>query len=58
MLKRFSIYSFFNAPIAQKSTLKEKNSKIMKYIILSCNYTDFVYTMSTEIDNVSKIIKH
>ena len=46
MLKRFSIYSFFNAPIAQKSTLKEKNSKIMKYIILSCNYTDFFYTIA------------
>ena len=33
MLKRFSIYSFFYAPMAQKSTLKVKKLKIMKYII-------------------------
>jgi len=46
MLKRFSIYSFFYAPMAQKSTLKVKKLKIMKYIIISCNYTDFFYTIA------------
>ena len=33
MLKRFSIYSFFYAPMAQKSTLKVKKfAKFMKNV--------------------------
>ena len=40
-----SRYSFFYAPMVQKSALKVKNLKIMKYIIISCNCTDFFYTI-------------
>lgn len=46
MLKRFSIYSFFNAPIAQKSTLKEKfenneiyNSIQLQNYVIYCDMT-------------------
>lgn len=36
---------FFYAPMVEKSASKVKNTKIMKYILHSCNYTDFFYSI-------------